>query len=166
MQLVPMLELRMSKQSSHLPNTATLQTYTITVQPLPNDQLQVLVPLQLTTDDKTEQHVAFYGKMLYQPGNSGWGDAHQVRLVWAIQELVDVCETFKDGQCDTYRQLNVPQVIHTYYDPFALTGLNVREDHGSDIATVYEDPNPAVNADPNNDAQLWPLAYGLDQTFL
>jgi len=45
-----------------------------------------------------------------------------------------------------------------------LTGLNVREDQGVKMAVAYEDP--AVTPSPRDNVALWPLAQGLDETFL
>jgi hypothetical protein len=76
-----MLELRVPGSAAHLPDAATLDNYGIAVQPLPDGQQAVYVPLQLTIDPKGEEHVAFYGKMLYLPDMAEWGSAHQARLV-------------------------------------------------------------------------------------
>lgn len=164
MQLVPMLELRIPAGVNHLPDETTLNNYGIAVQPMPNNEKSVFVPLQLTTEDKGSRHVAFYGKMLYLPTTATWGNAHQARLVWAVRALVDRCEEFEDGLCKTYAAYNEVQIVHTYDDAWTLTGFSVRENHGSDVAAIYEDT--AVDDNLRDDTVLWQMAYGLDQTFL
>src|SRR5262249_5636072 len=115
-------------------------------------------------DPKGEQHVAFYGKMLYLPDAAEWGSAHQIRLVWVVQALVDRCAEFTDGLCSRYAAHNEVQGIHTYNDEWRLTGLNVRENHSSDLAMIYEDP--AVDNNLNDDTPLWALTHGLEASFL
>jgi hypothetical protein len=56
------------------------------------------------------------------------------------------------------------QIVHTYDESWVLTGLDVREDHGVEMAIAFEDP--ATDADLEEDQNLWALAYGLDQTWL
>jgi len=163
-QLVPMLEIRISGTPDHLPDEETLARYGIAAQELPNGRQGLYVPLQLTGDERGQEQVAFYGKMVYLPESAQWGSAHQVRLVWVVQAMVDVCEEFTDGVCSSYSARNDVQVIHTYHDPFTLTGLNVRENHRSDVALIYEDP--AVDDDPQDDTNLWKLSHGLEGTFL
>ena len=63
--------------------------------------------------------------------------------------------------CEVYNQA---QPIITYYDDWSLTGLNIREDHGVQIAAIYEDP--AVDTNLKDDGALWLLANGLDNSFL
>ncbi|MCB0146503.1 MAG: hypothetical protein KDE01_02505, partial [Caldilineaceae bacterium] len=64
---------------------------------------------------------------------------------------------------DGYRN-NVPQMLQTYYGDWTLTGLNVREEHGTDMAIVFEDP--AVDDNVKDDAALWALAHVFDQHFV
>ncbi|MAT96582.1 MAG: hypothetical protein CL608_05510 [Anaerolineaceae bacterium] len=163
--LVPMLEIQVPADSQTLPPTALLQNYGINVQPINNNNdLAAYVPLQLTTDPAGDRHVAFYGKMLYQPTSDNWNGAHKVRLVWAVQALVDnVCVEVDAGECiDTAD--NQVQIIHSYYDDWQLAGMTVREDHGTDLALIYEDPD--VDEDLHNDDALSLLANGLGHTFL
>ena len=49
--------------------------------------------------------------------------------------------------------------MQTYYDNWSLTGLNVRENRGTDYAMVYEDPAATTL---NVDASLVAVAMGLD----
>ncbi len=121
------------------------------------------MPLQLVVDSKGDEHVAFAGKMYYLPAET-WGNAHQVRLVWLVKALVDVCEEYEDGRCTKYEEMNRVQVIHTCGDDWTLTGLDVREDHGADYDVIYKDP--AQDDDLDDDSTLLYLTYGLEKTFL
>ncbi len=171
LKLVPMLEIRISGSQTNLPPQEELDHYGIFVTDMNRSGTDkaVYVPLNLVTDyddeGRAKSHVAFYAKMLYRPGDS-WGNAQQVRVVWMLQALVDRCaeDGYKDGICKTYETYNELQVIHTYYDAWTLGGLQVREDHGVDVAVVYEDP--AVDAFPDDDGVLFALASAFDHTFL
>ena len=185
LKLLPMLEIRISGSPDNLPPTSTLESqYGIYVQDFQGDGAEkaAYVPLQLATENDSGARVAFYGKMLYLPSSlpggteGGWGDAQQVRLVWAVQALVDECESYSLGdtdgdgeedfskECQSYSEHNKVQVIHTYDDEWYLTGLNVRENHDVDVGVIYEDP--ASDADLNDDGALMKLTYALDHTFL
>ncbi len=162
--LVPMLEIEVPSSSyANLAPYGDLQTFGISTRPGPNNSTFAYVPLQIVADAKSGARVAFYGKMLYKPG-AAWVGAHKVRLTWAIQMLVDSCQSSTDGVCNTYSAHNQLQVVQTYYDDWQLTGLNVRENRGTDYAIVYEDPS--VDQDLNLDTSLIPLSMGLDGTFL
>ena len=121
------------------------------------------MPLNLVLEPDTEDRVAFYGKMLYKPGTS-WGAAQQVRLVWVVQMLVDVCAEYDGGLCVSYETHNEVQPVQSYYDDWKLTALNVREDRGTEFAIVYEDPTAPNLPDP--DTVLIPLSVDLDAVFL
>ena len=173
LKMVPMLEIRITGSPDNLPSEDDLLPYGIFVQDLDdhgNDKV-IYVPLQLIIENRGDERVAFAGKMRYLPSPSsqggsggGWGNAHQVRLVWVIKALVDVCSRTKDGRCDEYEEMNVTQVIQTYADDWTLTGLNVREDHGTDYDVIFEDP--AEDADLEDDSTLLFLTYGLERTFV
>jgi hypothetical protein len=132
--------------------------------------LTAYVPLQLVSDGGRENNVAFSGRMLYQ-ATGLWQNAHNVRLVWTIQMLNDVCKTFEDDICSEYSAYNQLQVVQTYYDDWFLTGLTVTEDHSVDIALVYEDPAAVANEPDDFGAPLYldtlyGLLYGLDRSFV
>ncbi|MCB0056289.1 MAG: hypothetical protein KDE45_04650, partial [Caldilineaceae bacterium] len=55
-------------------------------------------------------------------------------------------------------------MLHAYDDAFYLTGINVHEARGVQMAVVYEDP--AVDTSLNDDDGLFQMAFGLDETFL
>lgn len=152
--IVPMLEISLSGAIFNLPPPADLAPYGIAVQGLSQGQPRIYVPLQVVSDPLGDNRVALQGKMLYLPGAAGWGNAHQVRLIWAVQLLTDG-EGFR----------NRTIVAQTYSDGWRLSGLRVREDHGVELATVYQDPAaPGVN--PNDDSTLALLAHSLDELFL
>jgi hypothetical protein len=164
LKLIPMLEIRTLGEADNLPSQAELESYDILVRNLQpdGDEKALYVPLRLVGDSLSGERVAFSGKMLYRPGTS-WGNAQEVRLAWVVQALVDVCREVQDGECVDY-DYNQVQVVHTYYDDWTLTGLNITENHGVDVALIYEDP--AEDGDLTDDDALVALADGLDATFL
>ena len=173
LKLVPMLELRLPTNGANLPTQAELTPYNISVnnQTADGANKTVYVPLTLLTDEKSGQRVAFSGQMRYAPSGL-WPNFHSVRLVWVVQALVDQATTQCNAKAtppintncteDGYIH-NLQQPIQSYYDPFTLTGLTVREDHGATMDLIYEDP--AVDPDKKDDAALWSLAYVLDHHF-
>lgn len=120
------------------------------------------VPLHLVTDSKTGQHQAFSGRMVYEPDDV-WGNADEVRLTWVVAALADVCTGAGADGCQTY-DYNRVQILHTYYEEWTLTGMHVREDHGVDLAIVYEDP--AEDDNLNEDIGLVQMVASLDELFL
>ncbi len=97
--MVSMLEILIDGSKANLPSQADLSgygIYTITVTE-DGSRLAAYVPLQVVDGDGGSR-AAFYAKMLYLPGTD-WGNAQQVRLVWVLQALVDVCETYEDNEC-------------------------------------------------------------------
>lgn len=173
LRLVPMLEIEIEGPLTHLPAASELKQMGMIVQTPRDEQgrarndrpAHVYLPLRLVTDPNSRAQVAFEGTMLYRPEFDLWGTAHRVRLAWLVQALVDVCVDAGASEtgCDA-TQNNQPQVLHVYYEPWQLTGLNVREDHGIELAVLYEDP--AVDPEPHDDDALMMLAGGLAQTFL
>ena len=168
MKVVPMLEVRMAANGANLPPQAELTPFNITVNDLTSDgQTQVAyLPLSIVTDEKTGQRVAFSAQMRYLP-TGAWPSPHQVRLAWVVQALVDqpcdpATDTSADCQDDGYRN-NVPQMIQSYYGDWRMTGLTVREEHGTEQAIVYEDP--AVDGDLQDDPAIWALSIVLDRHF-
>jgi hypothetical protein len=169
MKVLPMLEIRIPADSANLPAQSDLTPFNISVNDFtPDGQTKVAyIPLNIVTDDKSGQRVAFSGQMRYLPTGS-WLNPHQVRLAWVVQALVDMpcdkaVDTTADCQADGYRN-NVPQMLQTYYGDWTLTGMNVREEHGTDMAIVFEDP--AVDDNVKDDAGLWALAHVFDQHFV
>ncbi|MCB0115933.1 MAG: hypothetical protein KDD84_17655, partial [Caldilineaceae bacterium] len=123
-------------------------------------------PLTLVEDEVTGNKVAFNAQLLYQSAAT-W-KPQQVRLSWLVQVLN---ETYKSPE-DAEKALaqgggmgdNRVTVLHAYYSDFYLTGLNVREDRGVDMAIVYEDP--ATDANVNHDDALLQMMNGLDNSFM
>lgn len=145
--------------------------------------LLAYVPLKLVYDETGGGKAAFAGRMVYQPSLANWGPAQEVRVVWLVQAVVDVCDldSFtpseeagedselyaeeQDAFCgDPANRIELVQVVHSYGEEWTLTGLAVREDHGMDLAVVLEDPT--TDADVNEDHNLWALANGLGKSFM
>ncbi|NJN15884.1 MAG: hypothetical protein HC822_06140, partial [Oscillochloris sp.] len=171
-QILPMLEITIPSDSlGTLPAYTTLrdgsgnptgqltspelQAQGVTIRQADTSSVVAYVPLSIVTDQQTGERVAMSGRMLYR-GTPGWGGAHRVRLVWAVQMRND----------DPNGQNNVASVVQTYTgEAWTLTGLQVREDHGVNGALVYADP--AVQSDPvARDDALFALINGLDRTFM
>jgi len=163
-QILPLLEITIPANSF-----ATLPPYTnngngnlsspllsaqgITIRQSDASTIVAYVPLSLVTDNQTGQRVAFSGRMLYQ-GAPAWGNAHRARLVWAVQMKNDV-----DG-------FDQPGVIHVYdREPWFLTGIQVREEHGVSGMLLAADPQAQGNAVLRDDALLG-LINGLNQSFM
>ncbi len=169
LKLIPMLEIRMPAASAQLPPQADLTPFNISVNNFTSDGATKVayVPLNIITDEKTGQRVAFSGQMRYLPTGS-WPSPHQVRLAWVVQALVDLpcdkaVDLSADCQADGYRN-NIPQMLHSYYSDWSLTGLTVNEEHGADMAILYEDP--AVDDNKKDDKAIWALAYALEGQFI
>ena len=167
--LIPMLEIAISGSNTNLPSgsptalNSFYDKYNIRIQKLDENRYAAYVPIQLMIDPVTGERVGFRSEMLYLPGNS-WGNAQQVRLVWAVQALNDLqvpCGPRRDQLCD---QPNQATIVHTYNDEWTLTGFSVREERGADLAIVFEDPT--LDSNKNDDANLTRLALGLQDAFL
>ncbi|MCB0079785.1 MAG: thrombospondin type 3 repeat-containing protein, partial [Caldilineaceae bacterium] len=184
MRLVPMLEIEMAANAANLPPSEPctaptgeettcyplLEQFGIAVQPLNGDTLAAYVPLQVVTDPVGDNNVAFYGQMFYR-ASGAWGAPANVRMVWAVQVLNDICDAYDDNICSEYSAMNVPQLVHIYADEWYLSGIHVTEEHGADMALIYEDPQAFASAGVEEDGPLYletlyGLLYGLDNTFL
>ncbi|MCE7989828.1 MAG: hypothetical protein DYG89_52445, partial [Caldilinea sp. CFX5] len=170
LKLFPMLEIRMPTAGANLPPPSDLIPFNITVNNFTVDGATKVayVPLTVVKDEASGQRVAFSGQMRYLPSGS-WPSPHDVRLVWGVQALVDrpcdpqdAQEVAQGCQPDGYIH-NAPQMLHTYYDAWTLTGLTVREEHGATMDLIYEDP--AVDPNKKDDAALWALSFVLDHHF-
>lgn len=171
MRLIPLLEFRFANNNAHLPSSEDLYPYGITRNNLTADGSEQVayVPLNLVTNAESGERQAFQARMFYRPTTSTFGAPHQVRLVWVVQMLVDECIESNDGSCTRYGQRNQLQVVQSYYDEFYVTGLNVRQDAGTMLATIYQDPaasDPARPANYPHDGAVWSIIHGLDTTFL
>lgn len=141
-----------------------LQRYQVSARQLENNNIALYAPLGLMNDQQTGMNVGFAARIPYA-GSAEWGAAHEIRMVWVVQIETDtVCVYDRlDSGCQIVRN-NVPQVVHTYPEQWKLTALNVSEEHGSQLATIYEDP--AIDTNLQDDGALVQLSYGLDKTFL
>ena len=163
LKLLPFLEVRFANGSGNLPPQEELIAYNVSVNEL-NSELQVAyVPLRVLTDPKSGLRVAFQARMPYR-ATGQWAQPHQARLVWLVQGLLDTCVEQVEGICTRYEEVNQPQVIQSYYDDWTLTGFQVREEHGAEMALIYEDPT--VDSNLKDESDLILLEDGLDQIFL
>jgi hypothetical protein len=128
------------------------------------------LPLSVIEDPTGNTPVAWGTQMLYQPGDTDWGDAHEMRLLWLVQMINDTCDTSGMGEDDDYETWCKPDgpnwssnltIAQTYYEDFYLSGLTVREDYGMDIAVLAQDN--ALSVDYEN--YLWHLSNGLQKAF-
>ena len=152
-------------------DTDALDQYSIIVsQDTSDNTLVVYLPLSTVEDTTGNTPVAWGTQMMYRPGNAPWGDAHQVRMVWLVQMLVDACDTSGMAKDDTYQVwcradsdhwVTDFQVVQTYYEDFTLTGLTVREDYGLELAVMAQ--SDALTVDYEN--YLWHLSNALQTTF-
>ncbi len=136
--------------------------------------LVVYVPLNIVADETGGGREAFSARMAYWPNSTSWGAAQQVRVVWLVMMLTDSCQPVPPGTseddaetwCDDVNNwaLDQQQPIHTYSEEWTLTGLDVREDHGMDVAIALEDPDG--DTDTSLDDNLWLLANGLEAAFV
>ncbi|MFN8333457.1 MAG: LamG-like jellyroll fold domain-containing protein, partial [Saprospiraceae bacterium] len=166
--VVPMLEVTIPDLSS-LPrnpngslNSQLLEKYNISVQPAGNGSYYLYVPLNLVEDNLTGQKVAFQAQIVLQPGATV--PTLPTRLVWSIHVLQEEFANEKDFQNAAPASLNRSTILHAYYDDFQLTGLNVREDHGVEMAIIYEDP--ASDPDVTEDDVLLQMMNGLDNSYM
>ncbi len=169
---VPMLEVYMA-DLSNMPRTPTgavdqqlLDRYGIGLQPAGNDAWYAYVPLTLVEDPDTGARVAFASQLVYQAGTN-W-KPQQVRLVWLVQVLNEPYADAEEAKAALNRGRGLGQnnvtVLHVYQDDFNLTGFNVREDWGVDMAIVYEDPAPSLGSPLDGDG-LIQMTAGLENTF-
>lgn len=192
--IVPMLEVSMPAGSGHYANlpvtsayqgvarpagvaadtwidSAALDAYGITVRDVDSatGELVAYLPLSQVYDDVGGGLSAYQARMLYRPsvGSGGvatWGATQEYRLIWLVQMLSDECidDTADEDSCAREDSL---EVIHVYRDEnWRLAGLEVREDHGLDVAILYE--NPAGDDDRTQDDDLWAASWNLNNTWL
>ncbi len=146
---------------------AALDPYGIIVREKDNaGTLLAYAPLSLVADETGSDNTAFGGAQLYWPTADQWGDTQQVRVVWLVEMIVDRC-TERPCDQDENWLLDQTQTVHVYGDEWYLTGLAVREDHGLDVAIIYEDPAQKTSAKAREyEDALWMLAWGLDSAFI
>jgi hypothetical protein len=188
--MVPMLEVTIPSQAGHYGNLPVTDTYKTKSRPAGlavdswvdgailkayginvNDRdasaadLVYYAPLNPVNDQNGDGRVALTSRLYYEPtigsgGIAAWGHAHQVRLVWMIQMLTDSCtDTTKPATCTESLSL-----VHVYDDTWKVTGINVSEQHGVDVAIVYE--HPAQDPNLSLDSELWSASWNMSNTFL
>ncbi len=166
--LVPMLEVAIPNLSN-LPRTANgslntqlLQNYNISVQPAGDGSYLLYVPLNLVEDSLTGQKVAFQAQLVLQPGSTV--PSLKTRLAWSVHVLQESFASEDEFKSAAPASLNRNTILHAYYDDFQLTGLNVREDHGVEMAIIYEDPSS--DPDVTEDDALLNLINGLNNSYM
>ncbi len=191
--VIPMLEISMPFQSGHYANlpvldgqpssrgeggtpvddwldTTELEPYGIVVRDVDESatDLVTYLPVSVVTGSQGEGLQAFTSRMVYYPeqeaaGSVDWGSAHEVRLIWLVQMITDRCQddTEEPESCQRVESL---EIIHVYDEEWELTGMTVSEEHGLDLALMYEDP--AADNDRQHDDQLWMVSWNMNNTFL
>lgn len=163
--LVPMLEIAIPDGPHVLPGADAMEPFAVTVTDANTSGDRVAyVPLSLVSDESTGEAMAFAGRMRYQ-SQADWGPDHEARLIWAVSMDNDVrCDPEETGcEADGY-SYNQLQIVHRYADDWALTGLQVSEQHGSEVAVAYEDP--AEDNDIDDAGPTWALSHVMDQRFM
>jgi len=170
--IVPMLEIIIRDADAALPQQEILTAYNLSVRTLEDGSAgkAVYVPLNVVTDERSGERVAFNARMPYLRKASGWTSPQEVRLVWVVQMLNDsieyACDPGAPQDCTPTRRevTNVPEVIQTFVEPWQLTGLVVSEELGTNTAVVWN--NPGADGDLRDDSAMFLLANTLDANFL
>jgi len=185
--LVPMLAVRIPRQAGSFGNlpmksgaaavtasspitdwltavdTTTVQAYNATLRVADDNALELLTPLHLQPDAFGNGRMAFAAHLLFWSNASGWGAAHEFRLIWMVQMLTDVCvDRAREGEafCNNLtNRRDVVTFLSVYDDPFTLAGVTVQEQLGLNVALLRGRTN--ANIDP----ELWHLGHGLANTF-
>ena len=127
--------------------------------------ISAFLPLHADADASGGGRVAFSAQMIYQPsqgsgGVADWGAAHEYRLVWLVEMITESCTDPNNNATCTEKM----SVIHIYDDEWTLTGMNIREEHGTNVAVMYE--KPATDGDRTMENSLWEASFNLGNTFL
>ncbi|MEM7797591.1 MAG: LamG-like jellyroll fold domain-containing protein [Chloroflexota bacterium] len=126
-----------------------------------NNSLELLLLVSPVTDFEGGGRTAFSARMLYSPAAT-WGSAHSMELIWLVQMLVSSCTDLSDST--TCQDSN--RVVHIYEDDYFITGLQVREDYGFQIAILGEDPSTNTDSSLRYDDNTLNLATILSLTFI
>ncbi|MBN1371366.1 MAG: LamG domain-containing protein [Anaerolineaceae bacterium] len=133
-------------------------------------------PLQLEYNEAGSMPVAFTTRLPLTNEGNRFNDSYQeVSLVWALNLITDVCKPMDpdwDSDNGDWCDANYPEhfvqdvtrIVHTYPEQFTLTGLSISEQHGVEMAVVFEDP--ATDSSPEFSDPLWGMANGLEKSFL
>ncbi|HQZ70001.1 MAG TPA: hypothetical protein PK826_01580 [Anaerolineae bacterium] len=158
---------------------AALTPYGISVQETePGGRLVARLPLSPVSDAQSGRAAGLGGRMLFDTRTQAAVGA-EVRLIWLVQVLTDMCSDppsdFMPGVeeaarvkawCSQEGLVNQPQIVHRYTDDWTLAGLRVREDHGLELATFYEQPAAGGTATPGLNPELLQLASSLERRFV
>ncbi len=141
--LIPYLEVLASAR----PNRDIAQKYGILVS-ADDDQFRLSIPLLTQGTGKVSN---FYGKLVYAPDDFDSVRWEWARLAWAVNVQNDLC--LGCGPQDT-------RPVHTYYEPYRLTGLQVIRSGEYEVA-FFGTPST-----PTEDKTLFQFAGGLYHTFM
>ena len=130
--------------------------------------LVAYVPLATATSNVTDETIAFGAQMIYYPtqGSNGivnWGANHEFRVTWVIQTITDSCID-PDDDPDTCEREDSLSLVHSYEEEWEMTGFSISEEHGYDLAMLYEDPRQ--DPDLIYDDLLWLYGWNLSNTFI
>lgn len=155
---------RLLKEGDKWVDVAYLEHYGISVRPADENSNEKILyaPLYLVSE-AGGNNVAFQTKLAFRPETTNGFTVQEARLAWMVQALVDNCKSSNVSEC---RMLNQQQVIFSYNSDFSITGVNVREDHGVDMAVIYEDQSTREKSQQGKEDHLMMLAHGLGQSFL
>lgn len=134
-------------------------------------------PLSVVYDETGGKPAAFSARIPFTNIYGGFASSQQeVRVVWMINMLTDECQALPAGYDESasgtwctaslseHWNKDTSRVVHTYTDSFKLAGLSVEEDHGVEMAVIFE--NPATDPHPEYDDPLWGMSSALERTFL
>jgi len=144
-----------------------------------NCTLLAFVPLTQVRDKIGGSPVAFSGRMFYRSNSSDFGATQKIRLLWMVQMITDNCTSvpasYRKGEEDSVRYdtwcasaanwQEQTSIVHTYYDDWYMTGLNVREDQGGKVAAIFQ-PKPNLTNGKKYENYLWKVANGLEKSFV
>ncbi|MCP4537854.1 MAG: DUF11 domain-containing protein [Chloroflexi bacterium] len=152
-------------------NLPLLKEYGLSVSQDVTGTVYLYAPLNVVEDEISKSPVAWGARLLYEldPIAGGWGNAHQMRLLWTVTALVDSCNAPAGQTYDTYcadlsHWHSEKQIIQTYPDDFVVTALSVQENHGLDAALFAQPPTAGGSSD--YESRLWHLADTLQSVFL
>jgi len=171
----PLADVPNGPYTNKMIDAEALRAYGAIARDLGDGRVTLLVPLIVVADETGGGQVAFAARVPYTPHGSSLGAAQKMRVAWLVQMLTDTCRPMPPGSSGTREDwcrysgswdLDNTQIVHVYYDDWYLTGLTVREDHGTDVAIAWEDPSAESKQDRQYDDWLWLMAMGLSQTYL
>ena len=175
---LPLGDLPNGNSSTQMIDPEPLQAYGMSVRDKDNDgAVLVYTPLNVVPDETGGGRTAFSARVFFQPQAANLGDvAQQVRVVWMVQALTDWCKPVPADASEPVArtwcqfphnwEFDHPQIVHSYYEDWYLTGLSVREDHGLNVAVAWEDPAAETAEARQAESWLWIMARGLNSAFV